>query len=203
MTRIIENFIAGQEVAAAAGETLEKFAPATGALLSLVTRSRAADVDAAVSAAAAAQPGWGRTTPVARGAVLRRLAQLLERDAEAISQIVAAETGKPLRDARGETGGAVEQGYFMAGEGRRLYGRTLTSGVPNRHPMTVRQPVGVCGLIIAANTPLPNVAWKVFPALVCGNAAVLKASEDTPESALAFARLAKEAGLPDGVLNVV
>ena len=203
MTRTIENFIAGHEVAAAAGETIEKFAPATGELLSLVTRSRAADVDAAVSAAAAAQPGWGATTPVARGAVLRRLAQLLERDAEAISQIVAAETGKPLRDARGETGGAVEQGYFMAGEGRRLYGRTLTSGVPNRHPMTVRQPVGVCGLIIAANTPLPNVAWKVFPALICGNAAVLKASEDTPESALAFARLAAEAGLPDGVLNVV
>ena len=203
MTRIIENIIAGHEVPAAGGETIEKFAPATGELLSLVTRSRAADVDTAVSAAAAAQPAWGATTPVARGAVLRKLAQLLERDAEAISQIVAAETGKPMRDARGETGGAVEQGYFMAGEGRRLYGRTLTSGVPNRHPMTVRQPVGVCGLIIAANTPLPNVAWKVFPALICGNAAVLKASEDTPESALAFARLAAEAGLPDGVLNVV
>ncbi len=203
MTRIIENFIAGLEVPAAGGETLEKFAPATGELLSLVTRSRAADADAAIGAAAAAQPAWGATTPVARGAVLRRLAQLLERDAEALSRIVAAETGKPLRDARGETGGAVEQGYFMAGEGRRLYGRTLTSGVPNRHPMTVRQPVGVCALIIAANTPLPNVAWKVFPALICGNAAVLKASEDTPESALAFARLAAEAGLPDGVLNVV
>jgi aldehyde dehydrogenase (NAD+) len=203
MTRTIHNVIAGQEVAAAAGETLEKLAPATGERLSLVARSRAADVDAAVSAAVAAQPAWAATTPVARGAVLRRIAQLLERDAEAISQIVAAETGKPLRDARGETGGAVEQGYFMAGEGRRLYGRTLTSGVRDRHPMTIRQPVGVAGLIIAANTPLPNVAWKVFPALVCGNAAVLKASEDTPESALAFARLAAEAGLPDGVLNVV
>jgi acyl-CoA reductase-like NAD-dependent aldehyde dehydrogenase len=201
----IENFIAGREVAAAGGETIEKFAPATGELLSRVTRSGAADVDAAVRAAVAAQPGAPPPppTPVARGAVLRKLAQLLERDAEAISQIVAAETGKPMRDARGETGGAVEQGYFMAGEGRRLYGRTMTSGVPHRHPMTIRQPVGVCGLIIAANTPLPNVAWKVFPALICGNAAVLKASEDTPESALAFARLAAEAGLPDGVLNVV
>ncbi len=199
----IENLIAGREVPAAAGETLDKLAPATGAMLSRLVRSRAADIDAAVTAAGEAQPAWGRQTPVARGAVLRRIAHLLERDAEQLSLIVARETGKPLRDARGETGGAVEQGYFMAGEGRRLYGRTLTSGVPDRHPMTVRQPVGVAGLIIAANTPLPNVAWKVFPALICGNAAVLKASEDTPESALAFARLAGEAGLPEGVLNVV
>ena len=201
--RTIENLVGGRELPAAAGETIEKFAPATGELLSLVARSRAADVDAAVSAAVAAQPGWANATPVARGAVLRRIAQLLERDAEQVSAIVAAETGKPMRDARGETGGAVEQGYFMAGEGRRFYGRTLTSAVPNRHPIVVRRPVGVAGLIIAANTPLPNVAWKVFPALICGNAVVLKASEDTPESALAFARLAAEAGLPDGVLNVV
>ena len=94
-------------------------------------------------------------------------------------------------------------GYFVAGEGRRLYGKTTTSAVPNRQAMVVRQPLGVAGLIIAANTPIANVAWKVFPALVCGNAAVLKASEDTPETALAFARLAAEAGLPPGVLNVV
>ena len=94
-------------------------------------------------------------------------------------------------------------GYFVAGEGRRLYGKTTTSAVPNRQAMITRQPLGVAGLIIAANTPIANVAWKVFPALVCGNAAVLKDSEDTPETALVFARLAKEAGLPPGVLNVV
>jgi acyl-CoA reductase-like NAD-dependent aldehyde dehydrogenase len=94
-------------------------------------------------------------------------------------------------------------GYFVAGEGRRLYGRTTTSAVSNRQAMTVRQPLGVAGLIIAANTPIANVAWKVFPALICGNAAVLKPSEDAPETALAFARLAMEAGLPPGVLNVV
>ena len=89
-------------------------------------------------------------------------------------------------------------GYFIAGEGRRFYGRTTPSATPNRQAMTVRQPLGVAGLIIAANTPIANVAWKVFPALLCGNAAVLKASEDTPETALAFARLAAEAGLPAG-----
>jgi aldehyde dehydrogenase (NAD+) len=202
-TRTVNNVIGGQERPAASGETLEKRAPATGRVLSHVARSRAEDVDAAISAAAAAQPAWARETPVARGAVLRRIAQLLERDAQEISRVVAEETGKPLKDALGETAGAVEQGHFMAGEGRRFYGKTTTSAVPNRQPMIVRQPLGVAGLIIAANTPLPNVAWKVFPALICGNAAVLKASEDTPQSAVAFARVAAQAGLPPGVLNVV
>jgi acyl-CoA reductase-like NAD-dependent aldehyde dehydrogenase len=91
----------------------------------------------------------------------------------------------------------------MAGEGRRFYGRTMPSAVPNRQAATVRQPLGVAGLIIAANTPIANVAWKVFPALLCGNGAVLKASEDAPGTALAFARLAAEAGVPAGVLNVI
>jgi acyl-CoA reductase-like NAD-dependent aldehyde dehydrogenase len=202
-TRTIGNHISGEERPAASGETLEKRAPATGEVLSLVARSGAADVDAAVSAAVQAQRAWARETPAARGLVLRRIAQLLERDAEEIAAIVAAETGKSPKDALGETGAAIEMGYFVAGEGRRLYGRTTTSAVPNRQAMVVRQPLGVAGLIIAANTPIANVAWKVFPALVCGNAAVLKASEDTPETALAFARLAAEAGVPTGVLNVV
>jgi aldehyde dehydrogenase (NAD+) len=201
--RTIGNVIGGEERPAASGETIPKYAPATGEVLSAVARSARADVDAAIAAAQAAQPAWARETPANRGAILRRIAQLLERDAEEIAAIVAAETGKSPKDALGEVGGAIEMGYFVAGEGRRLYGRTTTSAVPNRQAMIVRQPLGVAGLIIAANTPIANVAWKVFPALVCGNAAVLKASEDTPETALAFARLAAEAGVPAGVLNVV
>jgi aldehyde dehydrogenase (NAD+) len=188
---------------AAGGETFDKIAPATGEVLSQVVRSDGRDVDGAVAAAREAQPAWARTTPAERGAILRRIAQLLERDRAEVAAVVAAETGKSPKDAAGETDGAIEMGYFVAGEGRRLYGRTTTSAVPNRQAMVVRQPLGVAGLIIAANTPIANVAWKVFPTLVCGNAAVLKASEDTPETALAFARLAAEAGLPAGVLNVV
>lgn len=199
----VENVIAGEERPAASGETFEKLAPATGDVLSVVARSRAADVHAAVTAAAEAQPGWAARTVEERGRIVRRIAQLLERDREEVAAIVAAETGKSPKDARGETDGAMELGYFMAGEGRRSYGRTLPSAVPNRHAMTIRQPLGVAGLIIAANTPAANVAWKVFPALLCGNAAVLKAPEDTPQTALAFARLAIEAGVPPGVLNVV
>ena len=202
-TKVIQNVIDGAERGAGSGKTFEKLNPATGELLSLVPRSDATDVDAAVAAAAAAQPAWARETPVARGLILRRIAQLLERDASQMAEIVAAETGKSHADALAETGGAIEMGYFVAGEGRRLYGKVTTSAVPNRHVTIQRQPLGVAGLIIAANTPIANVTWKVFPALMCGNAAVLKASEDTPETALAFARLAAEAGLPPGVLNVV
>ena len=202
-TETIGNFIGGREVGAASGGVFEKLDPATGEMRSLVARSGRADVEAAVAAAADAQPAWAQRTAVDRGLVLRRIAELLARDRERVAEIVAGETGKSPSEAGAETDGATEMGYFVAGEGRRLYGRTTTSAVPNRQAMTVRQPLGVAGLIIAANTPIANVAWKVFPALVCGNAAVLKASEDAPETALAFSRLAAEADLPAGVLNLV
>jgi alpha-ketoglutaric semialdehyde dehydrogenase len=201
--RTVANVIRGEERAASSGGTFEKIAPATGELLSLVARSSAADVESAVAAAETAQPAWAARTVEERGRILRRIAQLLERDREQVAAIVSAETGKSPKDARGETDGAIELGYFVAGEGRRFYGKTMPSATPNRSAMTIRQPLGVAGLIIAANTPVANVAWKVFPALLCGNAAVLKASEDAPETASVFARLAAEAGLPEGVLNVV
>jgi acyl-CoA reductase-like NAD-dependent aldehyde dehydrogenase len=201
--KTVDNVIAGAERPAASGATFEKLSPATGEVLSLVARSDAVDSGAAIAAAVEAQPAWAARTVEERGRILRRIAQLLERDREGVAEVVSAETGKAPRDARGETDGAIELGYFIAGEGRRFYGRTMPSAVPNRQAMTVRQPLGVAGLIIAANTPIANVAWKVFPALLCGNGAVLKASEDTPETAIVFARLAGEAGLPAGVLNVV
>lgn len=202
-TATVTNLIGGQEQAALGGELFEKLSPATGELRSWVVRSDRRDVEAALAAAVEAQPAWALRPPPERGLTLRRIAQLLERDRELVAATVAAETGKSPKDALGETDGAIEMGYFVAGEGRRLYGKTIPSATPNRQGMTVRQPLGVAGLIIAANTPIANVAWKVFPALLCGNAAVLKASEDTPETALVFARLAAEAGLPPGVLNVI
>jgi acyl-CoA reductase-like NAD-dependent aldehyde dehydrogenase len=201
--RTVGNVIGGEERAAVGGGMFEKLAPATGEVLSLVARSGAEDVSAAVAAAEAAQPAWAARTVEERGRILRRVAQLVERDRDDVAAVVSAETGKSPKDAKGETEGAIELGYFIAGEGRRFYGRTMPSAVPNRTAMTIRQPLGVAGLIIAANTPIANVAWKVFPALLCGNAAVLKASEDAPETANVFARLATEAGIPDGALNVV
>ena len=142
-------------------------------------------------------------TVARRGEVLRAAAQLMQQHRSSLAAIVARETGKSMKDALGETDAAIEMGFFVAGEGRRFYGRTTTSGVPDRTAMTVRQPMGVAGLIIAANTPIANVAWKAFPALLCGNSAVMKASEDTPCTAWACGVLFHEAGVPAGVYNTV
>ena len=199
----LPNWIAGEETPAASGGWLDNLAPHDARVLCRYARSGAEDVDRAVAAAKAAQPAWADTPPVRRGLILLEIVKLMQARADELAQIVAEESGKSLKDARGEVGGAAQCGLFFASEGQRLYGRTTTSGVANKYNMTIRQPVGVAGLIIAANTPIANVAWKVFPALVCGNAAVLKAAEDTPATAWFFAKLAREAGLPAGVLNVI
>jgi aldehyde dehydrogenase (NAD+) len=200
---VIPNQIGGQDAPAAEGRTFSKVDPASGREICKVARSNAADIGVAVARAGAAQPAWAMTTVVKRGEILRRLAILMQERRAAIADLVARETGKSVKDARGETDAAIEMGFFVAGEGRRFYGQTTTSAVPNKTALIVRQPLGVAGLIIAANTPIANVAWKAFPALLCGNAAVLKAAEDTPLSAWAFGELAREAGVPDGVYSTV
>ena len=200
---VIPNQVGHQDAAASDGRTFAKVDPATGRTLCQVARSTAADVAAAVAAAKAAQPAWAALTVVKRGDILRQIAMLMREHRSAIADLVSRETGKSHKDALGETDAAIEMGFFVAGEGRRFYGQTTTSAVPNKSAMIVRQPLGVAGLIIAANTPIANVAWKAFPALLCGNAAVLKASEDTPLSAWAFGVLAREAGVPDGVYTTL
>ncbi len=199
----LPNWIDGQERAADSGELFDKLNPHNGQILCRVSRSRAADVHRAVAAAKRAQPAWADTPPVQRGMILHKIVVGMQARQEAIARVVAAETGKSYKDAYGETGGAIALGLFYVGEGQRLYGRTTTSGTANRQAMTIRQPVGVAGLIVPANTPIANVAWKVFPALICGNAAVLKSAEDTPATAWIFGKIAHEAGLPKGLLNIV
>lgn len=199
----IPNQIAGHDQLPSAGATFEKVDPATGRGICAVGRSMPADVQAAIVAAKRAQPAWAATTVVKRGEIVRQIALLMREHRDAIASLVARETGKSKKDALGETDAAIEMGFFVAGEGRRFYGQTTTSAVPNRSAMVMRQPLGVAGLIIAANTPIANVAWKAFPALLCGNAAILKASEDTPLSAWAFGVLAREAGVPDGVYQTI
>jgi aldehyde dehydrogenase (NAD+) len=199
----IPNLVGGVESPAASGQWLDKLRPTDGGLLCRVARSGEADAAAAVSAARVAQPAWAERTVVERANILRDLALLLRDRRDEASEIVAEETGKTIELARGETDAAVEMGLFVAGEGRRYYGRTTTASMPHRTVLTVRQPLGVAGLIMSFNTPLPNVAWKVFPALLCGNAAVVKPSEHTPVSAWRFAELASEVGIPPGVLNLV
>jgi aldehyde dehydrogenase (NAD+) len=200
---VVPNLVAGADAPALDGRTFSKVDPATGREVCRVARSTSADVARAVEAAKQAQPAWAATTVVKRGDVLRQIAILMRERRDAIAALVARETGKSKKDALGETDAAIEMGFFVAGEGRRFYGQTTTSAVPNRAAMVVRQPLGVAGLIIAANTPIANVAWKAFPALLCGNAAILKAAEDTPLSAWAFGLLAREAGVPDGVYATI
>ena len=199
----VPNLVAGEERPPASGAWLEKTRPADGGGLCRVARSGSDDADAAVAAAREAQVEWGARTAVERGDVVRAIAELLRERREEASEIVAAETGKGIELARGETDAAIEMGFFVAGEGRRSYGRTTTASMPHRTVLTLRRPVGVAALLISFNTPLPNVAWKAFPSIFCGNGSVLKPSEHTPVSAWWLGRLCVEAGLPPGVLNVV
>lgn len=203
MVALTGNWIEGSERPARSGKTFSKLAPATGHVMADAARSNELDVGDAVDAAVRAAGAWANTTPVRRGEILHDVALGLRARRETMARMVADETGKSFKDAVSETDAAVAQGLFMAGEGRRLHGHTLTSATANRTAMTLRTPVGVAGLIISANTPVANVAWKVFPALICGNSVVLKASEDAPGTALLFAQLANDAGLPAGTLNVL
>jgi alpha-ketoglutaric semialdehyde dehydrogenase len=199
----IANWVGDATVAPDTGQWMDKVNPATEEVICRIARSGAKAVNVAVQTATDAQGKWGALPPVQRGEILFQMATVLQARREEMARLVAVETGKSVKDALGETDGAVALGRFMAGEGQRLYGRTTTSRMANRMSMTVRQPVGVAGLIVPANTPIANLAWKIFPALICGNATVVKAAEDTPGTAFLFAQIAREAGLPAGLLNVL
>jgi acyl-CoA reductase-like NAD-dependent aldehyde dehydrogenase len=128
---------------------------------------------------------------------------LLRANERELGEIVQTETGKPWKNAVAEVGSSADLGAFMEGEGSRFYGKTMTSPIPNRAVRTERSPIGVCAAIMPFNSPLAGVAWKAFPALLCGNAVVAKSHEQTPYTAIAFGKLLKEAGLPSGLYSVV
>jgi len=175
--------------------------PATGGVMAEVQRGGAEEVDAAVARAAEAFPAWRDVAPADRAALLRRLADTLESSLEDLATLEARNAGKPISDARGEMGMVVETFRFYAGAPERLLGQTIP--VAGGVDMTFREPLGVVGLIVPWNFPLVIASWKVAPALAAGNTIVLKPAELTPLTALELERLALEAGLPEGVLNVV
>lgn len=197
------NVIGGEQVAAQSGETIDKYSPVTGEVICRVPKSDKRDVQRAIESARSAQTSWAQTPAGKRGETLYDFADRLKARQEEVAKIVALETGKSPKEAFGEVGGAIALGRFMAGEGNRFYGKSTVSGQPNRLPYTIREPLGVVGLITAANTPIANVAWKTFPALICGNAALLKSSEDSPLTSLIFTQIAHETNLPKGVLNLI
>ena len=175
--------------------------PATEEVMAEVPRAGADEVDAAVAAARAAFPAWRAIDPPERAAALRRLADALEGETEDLAVLEARNAGKPIGDARDEMGMVVETFRYYAGAPERLLGHTIP--VAGGVDMTFREPLGVVGLIVPWNFPLVIASWKVAPALAAGNTIVLKPAELTPLTALELERIALEAGLPEGVLNVV
>jgi alpha-ketoglutaric semialdehyde dehydrogenase len=200
---LLPSLIGGHDVVHADAAIVPRVSPHDGRILWSFAAADADVVGRAVVAARAAQPGWAATAAPARGELLHALAQALLDRSEDVADVVARETGKRPSEARGEVQGAVTLGRFFAGEGLRLYGRTTTSHVATKQVLSVREPVGVAALLGAANTPAANIAWKLFPALIAGNAVVLKAAETAPATAWCFGVIAREVGLPDGVVNVV
>jgi acyl-CoA reductase-like NAD-dependent aldehyde dehydrogenase len=182
-------------------DTLAVIEPATEAVLEEVPRAGAAEVDAAVARAREAFPGWRALAPGQRSALLYELARVLESSSAELAVLEARNAGKPIADARGEMEMVVATFRYYAGACERPFGDTIP--VAGGQAFTVREPLGVVGLIVPWNFPLVIAAWKLGPALAAGNCVVLKPAELTPLTALRFERLAVEAGLPEGVVNVV
>lgn len=199
----VSHFINNQEIESSSQEIFDKITPGNGKKIATVTRGNHNDVKNAVTLAQQCFLSWSNTNIIDRSNILRKAAILMQKKLEEIAEIVHLETGKSMKDANSEVNGAIELGFFYASEGRRFYGKVTTSAIPHRQAMIIREPVGVAALIVPANTPIANVAWKVFPALLCGNTIVLKASKDTPYTAVWFATILKDAGLPSGVFNVL
>ena len=199
----LENFIGGEWVGAEDGATFDSFVPATGETLASFPRSGAADVDRAVAAAKAAFEDWRLVPAPQRGEILFRLGELLRDHKDELTDLMTREMGKVRAEAGGDVQEAIDMSYYMAGEGRRMFGQTTPSELPDKFMMSVRMPVGVVGAITPWNFPIAIPSWKLCPALVCGNTVVLKPAEDTPFLAERFVELLAEAGVPPGVVNIV
>jgi alpha-ketoglutaric semialdehyde dehydrogenase len=199
----IYSWINGKEHISGDKSYFQKLNPHNLNVLSNTVISSEIEIDNAIDSAKKSFPIWSSFTPIRRGKILYEFVNQIINNKEFLAKIVAKETGKVFSHALGEVEAAISVGQFFAGEGQRLYSRSLTSGMENKHSHTVREPLGICGLIVPANTPIANITWKIFPALICGNSVVLKGSEDSPEIAFELAKLSKIAGIPDGVINTV
>ncbi|MHB8599062.1 MAG: aldehyde dehydrogenase family protein [Ktedonobacteraceae bacterium] len=202
--QLYHNFIAGKWRDSQSGETFASTNPArTSEIIGYFQRSTAADLEEAIIAARAAQPAWDATPAPVRGEILLRTALLLQQHQEELATLMTREMGKVLKETRGDVQTALDVAKYVAGDGRRAEGETLPSGLPNKFNMTIRQPLGIVGIITPWNFPMAIPAWKTFPALLAGNAVILKPASDTPLLALKLAEMLQQAGLPDGVLNVI
>ena len=202
--KIHSNYINGEWVESLTGRTFENLNPAdTSDVVGVFQRSGKEDVDKAVEAAKTAFEKWRLVPAPRRAEVIFRAGEILLERKEDYARDMTREMGKPLSETRGDVQEAVDTAYYMAGEGRRLFGETTPSELPSKFAMSVRMPVGTCGMITPWNFPMAIPSWKLFPALVCGNTCIIKPAEDTPLSTLNLVHALVEAGLPKGVVNVV
>ena len=202
-TKTFQNYIDGEWVDSASGETFESTSPATGDSIGVFPRSNADDVDRAVAAAKAAFEEWRLVPAPKRGEILYRFANLLIEEKDDLTDLMSREMGKVKAEAGGDVQEAIDMSLYMAGEGRRMFGQTTPSELRDKFNMSVRQPIGVVGVITPWNFPIAIPSWKIAPALVCGNTVVFKPATDTPALGERFVELFAEAGLPAGVLNIV
>jgi len=199
----IKNFINGRWVESRSGETFRSINPANKEGVGVISKSNREDVDQAVKVAREAYEGWRLTPAPRRGEILFRAAENILKSKEVLGRWVTRETGKILSEGLGDVQEAIDMGYYMAGEGRRLSGETVPSELPNKDMKSMRVPMGVFGLITPWNFPIAIPSWKIFPALICGNTVVFKPSSDTSVCAAKFVETLVEAGLPKGVLNLI
>ncbi len=202
--KVFKNFVNGEWIEARSGKAIENRNPAnTAELVGMFPASTEEDVNLAIDAAKGAYDKWRLTPAPKRAEILYRAAEILIERKEDYSRDMTREMGKVLAETRGDVQEAIDMTYLMAGEGRRQFGQTTPSELPNKFAMSVRTPVGVAGLICPWNFPMAIPSWKAMPALVTGNTVVIKPAEDTPLSTYNLMQVLSEAGLPRGVMNVV
>lgn len=197
------HYIHGEYVNSDSGKTFVSLNPSNKHLLARFQQGTAKDVEKAVDAAEKALPAWSSLPAPQRGEILFEVARLLKKNKERLGRLVSTEMGKVLPEGLGDVQEAIDVFEYMAGEGRRLFGHTTPSELKNKFCSTIRTPVGVCGLIAPWNFPIAIPAWKLAPALICGNTSIIKPSSDTPLCVYELVQILAEAGIPKGVVNII
>ena len=202
--KTFKNFIGGDWVPPIGGEYFENQNPAdVSDVVGRFPLSGAADVERAVESARRGFEAWRKTPAPARGDVLRRVGDLMTKRKDEIADLMTREMGKPLTETRGDVQEGIDTAYYAATEGRRLFGHTVPSEMRNKWAMSFRRPIGVAGIVTPFNFPLAIPTWKMFPALLCGNACIFKPAEDVPHTGHVFVEILLEAGLPPEVIQLV
>jgi aldehyde dehydrogenase (NAD+) len=204
MVQTYKIYINGEWVDSESGETFTKVNPANpDEVIGEFQKGNENDVKKAIDAAENAFEKWSEMPAPKRGEILFKIGEMLKQSKEDLARLMTWEMGKVLMEARGDVQEAIDMAYYMAAEGRRLFGHTTTSELKDKFAMTVRRPIGIAGLITPWNFPIAIPSWKIMPALICGNTIVFKPSSDTPLCAIKLVEILEKAGIPKGVVNLV